>query len=145
MYRARYRRIVFFFARIILSLILWDLILPRLGLRGWSRRTRPSRLRRSAARFRALAIQMGGVLIKVGQFMSARVDVLPDEFTSELVGLQDEVPEEDYSEIRRLVEDEFGLPLHEKFVEFHEETEAAASLGQVHQAKIKIESNSSLR
>ena len=141
MYRARYRRIVFFFARIILSLILWDLILPRLGLRGWSRRTRPSRLRRSAARFRALAIQMGGVLIKVGQFMSARVDVLPDEFTSELVGLQDEVPEEDYREIHRLIEDEFGLPLYEKFVEFHEETEAAASLGQVHQAKIRIENN----
>lgn len=141
MHRARYRRIVLFFARIILSLILWDLILPRLGLRGWSRRTRPKRLRRSAAQFRALAIQMGGVLIKVGQFMSARVDVLPDEITSELVGLQDEVPEEDYAQIRRLVESEFGLPLSEKFVEFHEETEAAASLGQVHQAKIRIKDN----
>jgi predicted unusual protein kinase regulating ubiquinone biosynthesis (AarF/ABC1/UbiB family) len=141
MHRARYRRIVFFFARIILSLVLWDLILPRLGLRGWSRRTRPNRLRRSAAQFRALAIEMGGVLIKVGQFMSARVDVLPDEITSELVGLQDEVPEENYAQIRRLVEDEFGRPLDEKFVEFHEETEAAASLGQVHRARIGITEN----
>ncbi len=44
-----------------------------------------------ARRFRALAVQMGGVMIKVGQFLSARLDVLPREVTDELMGLQDEV------------------------------------------------------
>ena len=43
-------------------------------------------------RFRALAIRMGGLMIKVGQFLSARLDVLPPEITDELSGLQDEVP-----------------------------------------------------
>ncbi len=53
---------------------------------------------------------MGGVLIKVGQFLSARVDVLPKEFTEELIGLQDEVPEESFEDIRNLIETEFKAP-----------------------------------
>jgi predicted unusual protein kinase regulating ubiquinone biosynthesis (AarF/ABC1/UbiB family) len=139
MLRARYRRIILFFARIILSLILWDLIMPRLGLRRLSRHTRPDRLRRIAVHYRALSIQMGGVLIKVGQFLSARVDVLPKEITDELSGLQDEVPEEDFDDIRRIVEDEVGLPIEAKFLHFDHLPEAAASLGQVHRAKISLE------
>lgn len=139
MLRARYRRIVFFFARIIIGLILWDLILPRLGLRWLSRRTRSNRLRRIAANYRALSVQMGGVLIKVGQFLSARVDVLPAEITNELSGLQDEVPEENFADIRRVVEGEIGLPIEGKFLEFNHLPEAAASLGQVHRAKISLD------
>ena len=139
MLRARYRRIVFFFARVIVSLILWDLILPRLGLRRLSRRTRSDRLRRIAGRYRALSIQMGGVLIKVGQFLSARVDVLPSEITSELSGLQDEVPEENFEAIRKVVEQEVGLPIEAKFLQFDQTPEAAASLGQVHRAKISLD------
>ena len=37
MIRARYRRIIFFFAQLIATVIFWDILLPRLGLRGWSR------------------------------------------------------------------------------------------------------------
>src|SRR6266851_5583626 len=139
MIRSRYRRIVFFFAQLIASLIFWDLVLPRLGLRGWSRRTRPERLRRWAARFRALAIRMGGVLIKVGQFFSARVDVLPEVVTSELAGLQDEVPPERFEDLRRLAEVELGAPLAQRFAAFDESPLAAASLGQVHRARLRSE------
>jgi len=78
---ARYRRIVFFFARILAGVVFWYLILPRLGLRKLSRQNRPERLRRAAVQYRAMAIQLGGVLIKVGQFLSSRVDVLPREIT----------------------------------------------------------------
>jgi predicted unusual protein kinase regulating ubiquinone biosynthesis (AarF/ABC1/UbiB family) len=141
MHRARYRRIVLFFARVLFSLVFWDLTLPRLGLRSWSQRTRPERLRRIAVQFREVAIQMGGVLIKVGQFLSARLDVLPVEITQELSDLQDEVPEEDYFAIRQLVEAEFGLPLEEKFAAFAQVPQAAASLGQVHRAQIAIPTN----
>lgn len=92
MLKARYRRIIYFFARILVSEIFWDLFLPRIGLSRWSKRTRSDRARKIAIKYRALAIQMGGVLIKVGQFLSARVDVLPSEVIDELSGLQDEVP-----------------------------------------------------
>lgn len=133
---ARYRRIVLFFARLLLNLAFWDLLLPRLGLGRLSQGSRSRRLRRIGAQFRALAVRMGGVLIKVGQFLSARVDVLPDEVTQELASLQDEVPAESLAAIRRVVEAEFNRPLEAVFAEFSQEPEAAASLGQVHRARI---------
>jgi predicted unusual protein kinase regulating ubiquinone biosynthesis (AarF/ABC1/UbiB family) len=145
MIRSRYRRIVFFFATLIFSLVVWDLLLPRVGLRGWSRRTRPQRLRRWAARFRALAIRMGGVLIKVGQFFSARVDVLPEEVTAELADLQDEVPPERFEDLRRLAEAELGGPLSRRFAAVDEMPLAAASLGQVHRARLRAENGEETR
>jgi predicted unusual protein kinase regulating ubiquinone biosynthesis (AarF/ABC1/UbiB family) len=132
--RSRYRRIIFFFGRVFLSLIFWDIILSRVGFRKRVRRTRPKRLHNIARDYRQLAVQMGGVLIKVGQFLSARADVLPEEITSELSGLQDEVPPEDFNAIRQLIESELGGSLDEKFDQFEEIPLAAASLGQVHRA-----------
>jgi len=136
MIHKRYRRIVFFAARILVGFIFWDLFLPRIGLRGYSQKTRVERVRRSAAAFRAMAVQMGGVLIKVGQFLSTRVDVLPQEFTDELKGLQDEVPAEDFADIRKVAEAEYSCRLEEKFAAFEVEPLAAASLGQVHRARL---------
>ena len=138
MLRARYRRIILFFARILVSVIIWDLFLPRIGFAKWSRRTRSDRVRKIAARYRSLAVQMGGVLIKVGQFLSARVDILPGEVTDELSGLQDEVPSEPFDDIRSVVETEFGMPLLDKFNEFDPAPLAAASLGQAHLAILRI-------
>ena len=137
MLRTRYRRIVLFFARVAVSLIVWELTLPRLGFRRYAKRTRSGRLRRIAADFRALAIEMGGVLIKVGQFLSSRLDVLPEEITTELAQLQDEVPPETFADIRRVVEADLGAPLAERFAAFEEEPLAAASLGQVHRARLE--------
>ena len=135
-YRMRYWRIVLFFARVILSIIFWDIFLPRIGLRFLSRNTRPQRLRGIAVRFRALAIRLGGVMIKVGQFLSARLDVLPPEITDELAGLQDEVPPVDYEAIRVQTELELGSALEKIFLTFEKAPIAAASLGQVHRARL---------
>jgi predicted unusual protein kinase regulating ubiquinone biosynthesis (AarF/ABC1/UbiB family) len=82
---------------------------------------------RIAREFRNLAVSMGGVLIKVGQFVSSRVDVLPREITDELAGLQDEVPPEKFEDIRVVVETELGKPLAEAFAFLT--VEAAASRG----------------
>src|SRR6266487_4041923 len=137
--RARYRYIMGFFARATASLIFWEIILPRMGLRGLARQTRSRRYTQIAARFRTMAIRMGGVMIKVGQFLSSRLDVLPVEITEELSGLQDEVPAEDFGAIRKLAEAELGAPLKERFEHFEPQPLAAASLGQVHRARLRVD------
>jgi len=134
--RARYRRIVTFFAGVTARFIYWEIVLPKLGLASWSNRTRTRRNRRLAARFRELAISMGGLMIKVGQFLSARLDVLPAEITDELAGLQDEVPAASFAAIREEAEADIGRPLAQVYASFEETPLAAASLGQVHRAEL---------
>jgi predicted unusual protein kinase regulating ubiquinone biosynthesis (AarF/ABC1/UbiB family) len=137
--RARYWRIVLFFGRVTLAFIFWEIFLRRIGLGGWSRANRSQRNKATAIRFRALAIRMGGLMIKVGQFLSARLDVLPPEITDELAGLQDEVPAESFEAIRVQAEAELGLPLAQKYEWFDAAPLAAASLGQVHRARLCAE------
>jgi predicted unusual protein kinase regulating ubiquinone biosynthesis (AarF/ABC1/UbiB family) len=138
MHRTRYRRILIFFAKTIFNLIFWELLVPMLGLRRCTVRTRSNRLKGIAIRFRILATEMGGVMIKVGQFLSTRVDVLPDEITTELANLQDEVAAESFQDIRFVAETEFGGPLEDHFCEFKQDPMASASLGQVHVARLHL-------
>ncbi|MGD0153089.1 MAG: AarF/ABC1/UbiB kinase family protein [Thermacetogeniaceae bacterium] len=85
-----------------------------------------------ARRFRLTAINLGGLMIKLGQFFSTRVDVLPQAVTKELAGLQDEVEPVDFRELKAEAEKEFGRPLEEIYGYLEETPLAAASLGQVH-------------
>jgi predicted unusual protein kinase regulating ubiquinone biosynthesis (AarF/ABC1/UbiB family) len=125
-----------FFTSIMLKELWWEFLLPRIGLGVISRRTRAARMRRIAVSFRGLAVRMGGVLIKVGQFLSSRLDVLPREITGELAGLQDEVGAESFDAIRGVVEAEFGVPLAAKFLDFEPVPVASASIGQAHRARL---------
>lgn len=134
--RVRYNRIIRFATRVMISTWWFDVVLPRIGLRRYSLRTRAERTRRIAERFRPLAVDLGGLMIKVGQFLSARLDVLPPEVTAELEQLQDEVPAVAFPEIRLLAEAELGVTLERAFDRFDEIPVAAASLGQAHRARL---------
>ncbi|KQX05534.1 MULTISPECIES: ABC1 kinase family protein [unclassified Leifsonia] len=134
--RARYRRILRF-AGWNLAVTWWyELLLPRIGLAKLAERSRSRRMQRFAQRFHVLAVDLGGLMIKVGQFMSSRLDVLPPEITRELEGLQDEVPPVPFEYIRALAEAELGMPLERAFASIDETPVAAASLGQAHRARL---------
>lgn len=138
--RARYRRILRFAAWHLAVTWWYELLLPRLGLGGIAERTRARRMLLFAQRFRTLAVELGGLMIKVGQFLSSRLDVLPPEITKELEGLQDEVPPVPFPAIRALAEAELGAPLERLFAFVEEAPIAAASLGQAHRAELLPES-----
>ncbi|MCT1477466.1 AarF/ABC1/UbiB kinase family protein [Microbacterium sp. p3-SID336] len=135
-HRARYRRILSFASREFLKIWWYELVLPRFGMSSIAERTRSRRMQRFARRFHTLAVELGGLMIKVGQFMSSRLDVLPPEITAELEGLQDEVPAVPTPQIRALAEAELGLPLDRVYAWFDDTPVAAASLGQVHRARL---------
>lgn len=134
--RARYRRIMRFATRYMVENWWFELVLPRFGLTAFAARGRTRRWRRMAADFYGLATELGGLMIKVGQFLSSRLDVLPPEVTRELEGLQDAVRPERFADVRALAERELGRPLEEAYARFEEIPLAAASLGQVHRARL---------
>ncbi|MFP1602983.1 ABC1 kinase family protein [Microbacterium sp. 2216-1] len=134
--RARYRRILRFAARAFVQIWWFELVLPRVGMAHVAERTRDDRMLALARRFRALAVALGGLMIKIGQFMSSRLDVLPPEITAELAALQDEVPAVPFEQIRVVADTELGMPLERAFASFDRMPVAAASLGQAHRATL---------
>lgn len=82
-------------------------------------------------------IRLQGLFIKVGQFMSLRVDLLPTAYTRTLSRLQDQVPPAPYKLILERLTEEYGNPPDEVFKAFNPKPIAAASLGQVHDATLK--------
>lgn len=89
---------------------------------------------RFAPRFYRLAVRMRGGLIKVGQIISTRADILPVEWTSTLSGLQDRVDPLPWGELLPSVTAAYGRDPKSLFLEIDEHATAAASFGQVHRA-----------
>ncbi len=90
-------------------------------------------MHRQAVKIRVTAEVMGGLVVKVGQFLSSRLDLLPKVFVHELATLQDRVREAPWQEVRALLEQELG-PLDQAFLSFDPTPIASASLGQVYGA-----------
>ncbi len=104
------------------------------GARRKEQRYRRQDLRAARALFRT-SNRLEGLLIKAGQFIATRADILPAEWVDTLSGLHDRVPPRPFALIRATVERELGRPLTATFAEFKPEPLAAASLAQVHEAR----------
>jgi ubiquinone biosynthesis protein len=93
--------------------------------------------RSPAERFRKVLEELGPTFVKLGQILSTRNDILPEDWTRELSMLLDQVPPAPIEEIEKFVERELGKPIAEVFRRFDREPFAAASIGQVYDAELK--------
>src|SRR2546425_10124179 len=84
--------------------------------------------------FRETAVELGVLMIKLGQFLSSRADLLPEKAIAVLSSLQDEVPPAPFSHVVQVIESELGKPVEDVFSLLERKCTAAASLGQVHKA-----------
>lgn len=133
--KERRKRIIQLFRFLIVD-ILRERLQQRVLGKKWVDKGRSERNRYRARRFRTTALELGGVLIKLGQYLSTRFDLLPEEWLEELAQLQDAVPSVDFEELRPFIEQDFGDKLENLFLEFDTKPLASASLGQVHKARL---------
>lgn len=91
---------------------------------------------KQAVEYKETALHLGGLLIKVGQFLSARADVLPQAFIEELEGLTDRVPPVEQEMAMNVLKEEWNGPTTQYLKSISNESIASASIGEVYKASL---------
>jgi ubiquinone biosynthesis protein len=102
-----------------------------------SRRAQPESRAALSRRLRKAFERLGPAYIKLGQIVSSGRGLFPDEVVNEFASLRDRVPPESFAAVRAVVEEDLGRPLEEVFSRFDEQSLAAASIAQVHAARLR--------
>ncbi len=129
------------------ALRIWQKVLTLIFLLWWDGRnwnylggsTKSKKQKRQEIRARWLTnelIDLGAAFIKIGQLLSARPDVLPSAWVKELAHLQDKVPAFNFQKAQNVIEQELGSKCNE-IIDLEEDPLGAASLAQVHRARLK--------
>lgn len=108
----------------------------RFVLFGAPARRTPDQHRTRAERLTGAIASLGPTFIKLAQVFSARADILPEPYLGSISRLQDQVPPDDFAAICRVIEAELGRAATDVFAEIEAQPVAAASLGQVHRARL---------
>ena len=104
------------------------------SLRGWDTAAGRAEIASSLRR----ALEEGGVTFtKLGQLLSTRRDLLPEEFIAELAKLQDRAEPAPWEQVKEMVTHSLGMPPGQVFAELQPEPAAAASIAQVHKARLR--------
>lgn len=93
-------------------------------------------LKKQAETYKATSLELEGLLIKVGQFLSTRADLLPRVFLDELEGLVDQVPSLPWEDAKATLEEGWGVP-YERYLQYISDGPvASASIGEVYQGSL---------
>ena len=104
---------------------------------SWLRKKRAEKKYSRPEKLRMLFEELGPTFVKLGQILSTRADLITKPYADELTKLTENVPPFPAEVVKETVRAEFGKPPEELYAEFNYEPMAAASIGQVHAAKLK--------
>ncbi|MCR6097055.1 AarF/ABC1/UbiB kinase family protein [Salipaludibacillus agaradhaerens] len=93
-------------------------------------------LKKQAVEYRENAIKLEGLMIKVGQFLSTRADIMPDVFLNELADLIDKVPPVPSNISKKILEAEWGQSLDSHLSYISDKPVASASIGEVYKGTL---------